>query len=339
MIRRHPVWAVVAAWVAYAALFGPGHASPANDMFAAVALGPALFTAHLLGFRGARWIILFIPLQTLLFLANDHTIGWDMFAGSEGLFGMLSIPLVALYAGNSSDMHRRLEALHDDRDRFIAAVAHDIKTPLTGVIGLSLALADDPALSDEPRELAGLIASEAQVATDVIEDLSVTALRNSGMFRTHPEGFLLADEVVAAAKRIEGVTVDVVSGIEVWADRKRVRQILNNLVSNAERHGAPPIEMRVDSLGDMAFVEISDRGPGISDKHLDSLFEPFGMVGVSGHVESTGLGLSSSRVLAMLMHGNLAYRGDSAGSTFVLSLPIRTDDHALGTTTTSDAIT
>jgi signal transduction histidine kinase len=318
---RRSVSIVAIAWLVYIATWPLGHASLVGDMYAAVALLPTVITAHLLGTRGARWIAVgFIPAQVLLYLAVDHRPGWDMFAGAEGLFALSSVPLLGLYVGWASDLRGRLEQMHHDRDRFVASVAHDIKNPLTGVLGLSLSLAEDPTLGDEQRELASLIATEAQVATDVIEDLSVTALRNSGKFAIHPEAFDVLEDVAAAAQRI-GAGVSAGSDRLVWADRRRFRQILQNLASNAERHGTTPFEFVVTRSGGHIAITLRDHGPGIPSGLVDRLFEPFGLVGFSDHVDSTGLGLSSSRVLATLMHGDLRYRRIDGVTEFTLTLP------------------
>ena len=336
MSTRRTATIVTIAWLAYVVTWPLGHASIIGDMYAAVALLPAVITAHLLGGRGAKWIaIAFFPVQVALYLAVDHAPGWDMFAGAEGLFALCSVPLLALYVGWASDLRGDLERMHHDRDRFVASVAHDIKNPLTGVIGLSLALAEDPGLGSEQRELASLIATEAQVATDVIEDLSVTALRNSGKFAIHPERFDVLEDIAAAAQRV-GAGVAAGSDRMVWADRRRFREILQNLSSNAERHGAAPFDFVVSRVGGHIAVVLRDRGSGIPAELVDRLFEPFGLAGFSDHIESTGLGLSSSRVLATLMHGDLRYQRVDGVTEFTLTLPAA---HPSTSITTSEATT
>jgi signal transduction histidine kinase len=321
MDTRRTAVIVALTWLAYVATWPVGHASLLGDMYAALALLPTVFTAHLYGGRGARWVAGgFIPLQVALFLADGHSPGWDMFGGAEGVFALSVVPLTGLYVGWASDLRRRLEQMHHDRDRFVASVAHDIKNPLTGVIGLSLALSDDPTLGEEQRELASLIATEAQVAADVIEDLSVTALRNSGKFAIHPEEFDVLEDVAAAAQRI-GAAVSAGSDRLVWADRRRFRQILQNIASNAERHGQQPFDFIITRVGGQVSISLRDHGDGIPHELVDRLFEPFGLVGLSDHVQSTGLGLSSSRVLATLMHGDLSYRRGEAATEFTLTLP------------------
>ncbi len=314
-----------AVWLAYAALFPLGHDSILQDMYVAVSVLPTIVTAHLFGKSGAAVVAsLFYPVHMLLFLQTDHTMGVDLLGGVEGAIGMLVVPLMGLYVGYTSDLRRRLEETDTSKDRFIAAVAHDVKTPLTGVLGLAIALRDEPGLSANERELASMVADEAQAAADIIEDLSVTALRNSGQFQIHPSAFDLGQEVWTMCRTMADVSLEAFGDVQVYADPRRVRQIVTNLLTNAIRHGRPPIEVYVTEGRNAAVVEVTDRGTGIPPEAIEGLFEPFGLVGVSGHIESTGLGLSSARVLATLMGGDLTYRRSIDATTFRLSLPLAT---------------
>lgn len=337
VVKHHELAVVMLLWATYMASFPAGHASMLGDMYVAVSVFPTVVTAHLLGMKGARIVaVAFYPLHALLFLGSDHRVGLDLLGGAEGALGMLVLPLIALYAGYTSDLRRKLIETDGAKDRFIAAVAHDVKNPLTGVLGLAIALRDEPGLPADARELAAMVADEAQAAADIVEDLSVTALRNSGQFQTHPEVFDLGEEAWAACRHIPEVSFEADGDIEVHADPRRVRQILNNLLTNALRHGRPPVDVYVGSDRRWATVEVTDHGDGIPSHAVDALFEPFGLVGVSGHVDSTGLGLSSARVLATLMGGDLAYLRSSDATTFRLSLPL-VGAPAPGMMTTSEA--
>ena len=313
---------VAGLWVLYLVSFPIGHSTVLNDMYVAVAVIPTVATGHLLGVRAARVVaLLFYPLHVLVFLIEGHPVGIELLAGVEGALAMLVIPMMGLYAGHTSDLRRRLEEVDAARDRFIATVAHDVKNPLTGVIGLSIALRDEPDLAPDLRELAALVVDEAHTAAAIVEDLSVTALRKSGQFQAHPEVFDVAQEAWAACRAHPEIAFESEGEVRAFADRRRVRQILNNLVSNALRHGAPPVDVCVFDTSMGPVVEVTDRGDGIPPEAVDDLFEPFGMVGVSGHVESTGLGLSSSRVLATVMGGDLDYVRSQDATTFRLTLP------------------
>lgn len=337
VVKHHEVAVITLLWTAYAAIFVAGHESMLGDMYVAVSVFPTVVTAHLLGMKGARVVALaFYPVHALLFLGSGHETGLDLLGGAEGALGMLVLPLIGLYAGYTSDLRRKLIETDGAKDRFIAAVAHDVKNPLTGVLGLAIALRDEPGLSADARELAAMVADEAQAAADIVEDLSVTALRNSGQFQTHPEAFDLGEEAWAACRTIPEVSFEADGDIEVFADPRRVRQILNNLLVNAVRHGRAPVDVYVGADRLWATVEVTDHGDGIPPHAVDALFEPFGLVGVSGHVESTGLGLSSARVLATLMGGDLTYLRSSDATTFRLSLPLAASP-VPGPMTTSEA--
>lgn len=336
-VRHHQIAVVGLLWMAYVTSFPAGHASMLGDMYVAVSVFPTVVTAHMLGMPGARLVaVAFYPLHALLFLGTGHHVGLDLLGGPDGALGMLVLPLIAIYAGYTSDLRRRLIETDGAKDRFIAAVAHDVKNPLTGVLGLSIALRDEPELPHEARELAAMVADEAESAAAIVEDLSVTALRNSGQFRTHPEAFDLGEEAWAACRAIPEVSFESDGDVEVCADPRRVRQILNNLLTNALRHGRPPVDVYVGADLRWATVEVTDHGDGIPSHAVDELFEPFGLVGISGHVDSTGLGLSSARVLATLMGGDLAYLRSSDATTFRLSLPLAAPPDP-GRMTTSEA--
>lgn len=337
VVKHHAITVVMLLWAGYVASFPTGHASILGDMYVAVSVFPTVVTAHLLGMRGARVVaVAFYPLHALLFFGSHHEVGLDLLGGPEGALGMLVLPLIALYAGYTSDLRRKLVETDEAKDRFIAAVAHDVKNPLTGVLGLAIALRDEPGLPADARELAAMVADEAQSAADIVEDLSVTALRNSGGFQTHPEPFDLGEEAWAACRSVADVSFEAEGDVEVFADPRRVRQILNNLLTNALRHGQAPVDVYVGSDRRWATVEVTDHGDGIPSHAVDALFEPFGLVGVSGHVDSTGLGLSSARVLATLMGGDLTYLRSSDATTFRLTLPIARSP-APGMMTTSEA--
>ena len=337
VVKHHAITVVILLWAAYVASFPIGHSSILGDMYVAVSVFPTVFTAHRLGMKVARVVaVAFYPLHALLFLGSHHDVGLDLLGGPEGALGMLVLPLIALYAGYTSDLRRKLIETDGAKDRFIAAVAHDVKNPLTGVLGLAIALRDEPGLPADARELAAMVADEAQSAADIVEDLSVNALRNSGRFQTHPERFDLGEEAWAACRNVPEVSFEADGDVDVFADPRRVRQILNNLLTNALRHGQPPVDVYVGADRRWATVEVTDHGDGIPPHAVDALFEPFGLVGVSGHVDSTGLGLSSARVLATLMGGDLAYLRSSDATIFRLSLPLA-GSPASGMMTTSEA--
>jgi signal transduction histidine kinase len=105
-------------------------------------------------------------------------------------------------------------------------------------------------------------------------------------------------------------------------DPARLRQVLRNLLTNAERYGGPNVAVVVDTEGDdSVVVDVVDDGPGIPPHDWDRIFEPYQRAHEApGQPDSVGVGLAISRQLATLMGGTLDYRYDGR-SVFRLRLP------------------
>ena len=107
----------------------------------------------------------------------------------------------------------------------------------------------------------------------------------------------------------------------VYADPRRTRQIIRNLVSNALRYGGAQVVIRVQRIGDRVETKVCDDGDPIQQTEVEKIFKPFERGSGEGHPKSVGLGLSVARKLARLMEGDLTYRHIDGFSCFVLSLP------------------
>jgi signal transduction histidine kinase len=105
----------------------------------------------------------------------------------------------------------------------------------------------------------------------------------------------------------------------VLADPRRVRQILRNLLTNAQRYGGPQRRVTAGALRDSAWLEVRDNGAGIPEDEASRIFEPYVTSGGGG---SVGLGLGVARQLAELMGGSLSYERSAAETVFRLVLPL-----------------
>jgi signal transduction histidine kinase len=106
----------------------------------------------------------------------------------------------------------------------------------------------------------------------------------------------------------------------VIADASRVRQILRNLLTNAQRYGGPNRRIAGGALFDRIWLEVRDDGEGVPPGDAEKIFEPYGTAG-TGVKDSVGLGLSVARQLAELMGGSLTYHRDLDETVFRLELP------------------
>lgn len=120
------------------------------------------------------------------------------------------------------------------------------------------------------------------------------------------------------------IRVDHAGDVTGYVDPVRFRQIVRNLVTNAERYGGKNRWIEIIQDPDFASVMVSDDGPGVPPEMAEKIFDSF----VTAHAPkavtaSMGLGLSVSRHLSHLMGGNLVYRAAPDGSKFILTVPSR----------------
>ncbi|MFZ0013177.1 MAG: HAMP domain-containing sensor histidine kinase [Acidimicrobiia bacterium] len=212
------------------------------------------------------------------------------------------------------------------KDEFIANVSHELRTPLTAVIGLTSEMAANPEMGAEERcELLELVSGQAAEMANIVDDLLVAARAEMGTVTVDVQTMDMLAELRATIEGI-GMEIDMPATPPpfVLADPRRVRQILRNLLTNAQRYGGPKRRVTAGALIDRVWLEVRDNGGGISDDEAAHIFEPY-VTGNSGVKGSVGLGLAVARQLAELMGGSLQYERSAGESVFRLLLPVATD--------------
>lgn len=224
-------------------------------------------------------------------------------------------------------VHRQLEDLVKSKDDFLGAVSHELRTPLTSVMGFADVLAEShrDLGGDELREFLARIAAEAQDMANIINDLLVAAQADSSELVIDVRSVDVAEDIRAVVEGLHGVQPEVeISDVRamVQADPMRLRQILRNLIVNADRYGGPAISVGVEPANDSLVVRVKDNGPGIPEDEWDAVFDPYRRSHHRpGQPASVGLGLTVSRMLARRMEGDLTYHHDGDHSVFELTLP------------------
>jgi signal transduction histidine kinase len=130
------------------------------------------------------------------------------------------------------------------------------------------------------------------------------------------------DELLTLATVLEGldlggIRLEVDTSLTVRGDALRIRQVIRNLVRNADKHGGGSRTLRTVARHGMVAIQMRDNGAGVSPEVLERLFEPFSHGSKSG---SLGLGLAVSRKLAQAMGGDLGYRREGDATIFELEL-------------------
>ena len=229
-----------------------------------------------------------------------------------------------------------LEELIRSKDELIASVSHELRTPLTVVHGLAQELdAGWMGFSvPEQKEFISMISHQSAEVAHIVEDLLVAARADIGKLPVHPDRVDMQSQLESAVSAIGDVDIAVemngaVSSV-AFADDTRVRQIVRNLLSNAQRYGGPNIETRCGMTESTAWLEVADDGEGIPERDVASVFKPYQRShNAVGQPSSVGLGLTVSRKLAELMGGRLTYRYEDGWSVFRLELPAAGSVHAV----------
>ncbi|MDJ0952087.1 MAG: ATP-binding protein [Acidimicrobiia bacterium] len=216
------------------------------------------------------------------------------------------------------------------KDQLIAAVSHELRTPLTGVLGFAEMLRDsrsDFSPEDEDAMLRS-IAEEAGDLTNLVEDLLTAARAQMGSLTIVPGEVALRPLISRVVETTSGSAHHVVvngPNVSVWADDGRVRQILRNLITNAQRYGGHQIHVATHVAGEKAHIRVSDNGDGIPEDDQERIFAPYESAHDPGtQPGSLGLGLAISRSLARLMDGDLSYHRTDGWTTFDFALPLVT---------------
>ncbi|MBM3696568.1 MAG: HAMP domain-containing histidine kinase, partial [Actinobacteria bacterium] len=226
--------------------------------------------------------------------------------------------------------HREeLEAALRSRIELIGTVSHELRNPLTAIVGYTALLAAaGEGVSPEYADMAAVVGQQAEDMADLVEDLLTAAHSDTGTLRVVSAPLDLAAEVERTVSALQGRHVGTLevdaAPAPALADAMRVRQIVRNLVVNAIVHGGGRIVVSTRCTGGKAQVVVADDGPGLAPGDEERVFEPFqhGARETRGHT-SVGLGLTISRRLARLMGGDLSYHRVGGTTEFRLVLPGR----------------
>lgn len=201
----------------------------------------------------------------------------------------------------------------------LAVLVHEVRSPVAALSAIDQSLTDGDLDSVSRRELARL----AALASRAIERIVADAALASTHLETIDPVALVRD--VVAATRLRGIEVALSAPGQVPpvdADPARLRQALDNLITNAVVHAGPGVDVAVSVYADDALrIDVSDTGAGIAEDQLDRIFD----AGVRLDPESpgTGLGLALVRSIAEGHRGSLTVvSSPGAGTTFTISLPL-----------------
>jgi two-component system sensor histidine kinase MtrB len=213
--------------------------------------------------------------------------------------------------------------------RFTAAVAHDLRTPLTVMTSAAELLRDDvdDLQPERARRPLTLLINDVHRLSKLVQELLELARLDAGHVDLESEVFSLRDTVNAVVgwwsrSNQASIQIDVSSDLFAWGDVGCTKRILANLLDNAAKHGRGATELRGRTDGASVHVDVLDEGPGIPDDAMDRIFDRFFKGDSSRSVAGSGLGLALARYYARVQGGSLfCANRDGGGACFTLSLP------------------
>ena len=223
-----------------------------------------------------------------------------------------------------------------ERDEFIAIVAHELRTPMTSILGwvrlLQFGNLDEETQASALDALERSTKAQAKIIEDLLDDSRIA----SGKLRLDVRAVSLGAVVEAAvammqpaaeARGIALVAEIVPEPLPVDGDPNRLQQVIANVLSNAVKFSAEGgrVDIRLSRAGSSAEIEVRDHGRGIAPDLLPHVFERFRQGGSAERQGGLGLGLAIARHLIELQGGSItaASEGEGKGATFTMRLPLR----------------
>ena len=237
------------------------------------------------------------------------------------------------FAEREREAATRLRELDDTKDTFLAAISHDLRAPLTTILGVATLL-ERPGISESDRPvLVASVSRNARKLNGLLDDLlDLERLKRGGIEVTRVRTDLgplvrhIVEDMDVPDRQPPSVEVEEVA---VPVDPPAIGRIVENLVTNAFRHTDPdaPIWVRVRAEPDGALLLVDDAGPGVPAESRDAIFEPFQRGSDAEVVAGSGVGLFLVARFAEL-HGGRAWVQDreGGGASFRVFIPAGAED-------------
>lgn len=243
----------------------------------------------------------------------------------------------------------RAESADRLKSAFLATMSHELRTPLNSIIGFTGIVLQKLAgpLTEEQSKQLGMVRTSARHLLDLINDILDLSKIEANQLELRIERFNLHEAIEntiallkpTAEKKGLGFTVEVHGEIHTWiSDRRRIEQILINLINNAIKFTergqvaivvdvVKPYTSQTSQVFSSAVrIRIKDSGMGIKPEHMSLLFQPFRQIdsGLSRQHEGTGLGLTICQRLAVLLGGEILVNSVwQTGSEFTMIVPMK----------------
>jgi PAS domain S-box-containing protein len=255
--------------------------------------------------------------------------------GSVITFRDVTEKRAAAQATESERRYREAEAQSRAKDNFLAMLSHELRTPMTSILGWAQFLRSGDYTEEELQEALQMIESSAKLQKRLIDDMLDVSRMVLGKFLVDLRPTRLSEIVEAAVTTARPDAAErgvrLTSEIEptddlVQADANRLQQVIGNILSNAIKFTPPgkQVDLQLDRLDSRIRIRIRDEGEGIDPAFLPHVFERLRQGEGATKRAGLGLGLAIARHIIDLHRGDIAAESDGIGkgSTFTITLPL-----------------
>jgi len=238
-----------------------------------------------------------------------------------------------------TEANQRLKELDRLKSMFVASVSHELRTPLTSIIGFTRMILKGwvGEINEEQENQLTIVLKNANSLHQLINDVIDISKIEADKLDIRKESYNLVDEllnmkesfIITTGQKGIGFHMETPESLMIFNDKQRINQILINLIGNAIKFtDEGEVSVSIQRTNGNVEISVEDSGPGIIDKDLEKLFEPFSRIIEPGRFkEGTGLGLQISKKLANLLGGDIFVESEfEKGSTFTLSLKLEEEE-------------
>ncbi|HEV7766225.1 MAG TPA: ATP-binding protein, partial [Thermoanaerobaculia bacterium] len=245
----------------------------------------------------------------------------------------------AANAAEAERRYREAEAQNRAKDNFLATLSHELRTPMTSILGWVQFLRSGHFDQSELEEALQTIESSARLQARLIDDMLDVSRIILGKFQVDLRPTRLSDIVEAALTTARPMAAE--NGVQLtWeieardtlvdADASRIQQVIQNLLSNAIKFtpAGKNVTLRLERVNGSMRLVVADEGEGIEESFLPYVFDRLRQAEGSNKRSGLGLGLAIARHIVELHHGEItaASDGPGLGARFTMTLPVRSED-------------
>lgn len=235
-----------------------------------------------------------------------------------------------------AEANKSLADLHREKDAFLAVLTHDMRTPLTSILGFADLLAvQDQLPTERVQEISKIVLRNGETLLEIVNNILEIEKLQSGapvlLERTNFDlGLLVRDSVEAvssqAIEKMIALHCDAPSSCYIHGDEQKLKRVILNLVSNAIKYTPEEgkVSVKLSENGQHVILDVADTGHGIPTDEIPYIFERFRRVGKHRKLAvGTGLGLTIVQSLVQAHDGEIVVQSEEGvGSTFTVKLPL-----------------